>query len=288
MKNTKYFLALIFLLVTSLSHAQDEPLTIEKIKDTHTITLGIREGVAPFATFKNGIATGYTVSICNTIVAGLEKRFKQKLDIKYVPVSSANRIALLKTGTIDMECGTTTDTKSREKEVSFTYPFYISGTRFAVRKDSPINDYANIDGARVVIVSGSSCANLIKPVVLATQARGNGLKLMTVNNNDTAVLAVAEGKADAFCTDDVLLSGAIAAHGLDDKLHRVSRPLSVEPYAIMVRKEDTDFLHIVDEIMADYISSGAAMKEAKKWFSTFNHMTLSALSYPIKFPATPD
>ena len=290
MKKSKYYLTLISMAIALSAHAENEVSTLDKIKDTHTLTLGIRESAAPFASIKNGVAKGFSVDICNSVVSGLEKVLKQKIDVKYVPVNGGNRIELIKSGRIDMECGTTTDTKAREQEVAFSYPIFVSGTRLAVRSDSTIFDYANLEGARVAVVQGSSCSKLIESVLLTTKARGNPLRVITVKDNDVGVNAVANSVADAFCTDDVLLAGTIAENGLDKKLHRVSRLLSVEPYAIMLRKNDDDFLHLVDSILADQISSGKVMKDGKKWFDNesfnykFNHMTISALTFPVKFP----
>ncbi|MBC3871487.1 amino acid ABC transporter substrate-binding protein [Undibacterium oligocarboniphilum] len=267
--------------------------TLDKMRDSNTLVIGVRESAAPFAMMKNGVAQGYTVDLCRNVVAGIEKYLKTKLDIRYVPVNAKNRISLLQAGEIDMECGTTTDTRDREKEVAFTYPIFVTGARLAVRKDSPINDYSQLGGTRVVVVAGSSCEKLIQPVQVAAQSKGTPFSVRLVKDNNAGVLDVANHQADAFCTDDVLLNGAIEENNLNGKLHRVSRLLSIEPYALMIRKDDEQFLKLVDGIVAENLINGSAYKLVKKWFDRpgqayrFNSMTTALFSFPNKTTAFP-
>lgn len=283
--------------LVSLGAAQaqdDQQGTLDKIRTTHTITLGVRELALPFAAFVDGVAQGYSVDICKSIVTGLEKSLKQKIDIKYMPVTAGNRIAALKAGTIDLECGSTTDTIAREKEVAFSFPIFITGTRMAVRKESTIMNYDDMPGARVVVVGGTSAELLLRPVLLTAESRGRAFTVSKVKNNTEGIRAVAGGAADAFITDDVLLAGAIASNQLLDKVQRVSKPLSIEPYAIMARKGDTEFLNAVDRVLAERLTSGEAAKLGVKWFDTpnlrykFNHMTMAVFMYPNKSPAYPN
>lgn len=225
-----FLVSLGFLLVSGFVRAESAS-TLEKLRTTKVLTIGVRDSAAPFATFKDGVAEGYSVDICNEVAAGLEQQLKQKIAVKYVPVSAANRIDLLRSGAIDIECGSTTDTADREKLVSFTYPIFITGARLAVAKDSHITDYKNLANARVVVVAGSSCEKLIVPALATARAHGQGFTVSTVKGNNEGVLAVSARSADAFCTDDVLLAAAITDNQLNDKLHRVSQPLSVEPVA---------------------------------------------------------
>lgn len=268
--------------------------TLEKLRETRVLTIGVRDAAAPFASIKNGAPQGYTVDICNEVAAGIEKQLKLKLDVKYVPVSATNRIELLRSGAIDLECGTTTDTKAREKEVSFTFPIFITGARLAVRTNSSITDYKNMPGARVVVVAGSSCQKWIVPAMAAAQAHGQAFSVTAVKGNNEGVIAVATNQADAFCTDDVLLAGAIADNNLAGQVHRVSQPLSIEPYALMTRKNDVEFLKMVDDLVADCLLSGKAARLGDKWFDTpalrykLNSMTTAAFSYPIKSVAYPE
>lgn len=274
---------------------QAEPVsTLDKLRSTKVLTIGVRDSAAPFATFKDGVAQGYTVDICREVAAGLEQQLQEKIAVKYIPVSAANRIDLLRSGDIDLECGSTTDTAAREQLVSFSYPIFVTGARLAVATGSHITDYKNLGNARVVVVAGSSCEKLIVPAMTAAKARGEAFTVSTVKGNNEGVLAVSDHHADAFCTDDVLLAGAIADNALNDALHRVSQPLSIEPYAIMARKGDTDFLKIVDGIVAQCLVSGRAAKLGSKWFDTptlrykLNSMTMAAFAYPIKSRSYPE
>jgi glutamate/aspartate transport system substrate-binding protein len=282
-----------FFSITSFAVNLDDS-TIDKIRETGVIKLGIRENAFPFAMMKNGYAVGYSVDICNRVVLNLEKYLKIPLETKYVPVSATNRIEKLQSGDIDLECGSTTATKAREKEVSFTYPIFVTGARLAVRLGSPITDFKNMRDAHVVVVSGSSCEKIIKPIQLSAKNRDMDFTVTTVKNNNDGVNAVANNEADVFCTDDVLLAGAIATNELSEKLHRVSQPLSIDPYAVMVRKEDQQFLKIIDGIIAKILMNGDAKKFGEKWFSNsefrykLNNLTLSAFNFPVKSPAVPE
>lgn len=287
----RVFLVSLGLLLVSGFASAEPSSTLEKLRTTKVLTIGVRDSAAPFATYKDGVAEGYSVDICNEVAAGLEQQLKQKITVKYVPVSAANRIDLLRSGAIDLECGSTTDTAEREQLVSFTYPIFVTGARLAVAKDSHITDYKNLANAHVVVVAGSSCEKLIVPALVTAQAHGQGFTVSTVKGNNEGVLAVSARRADAFCTDDVLLAAAIMDNQLNDKLHRVSQPLSVEPYSLMVRKDDRDFLKAVDDIVAQFLVSGRAAKLGSKWFDTpalrykFNSMTMDAFAYPTKTKA---
>lgn len=241
---------------------------------------------------KDGIAQGYIVDICNSIASNLEKHRKMKLYARYVPVSANNRSNLLQSGAIDKECGATTSTKAREKEVAFSYPIFVTGTRLAVCTQSPITDFSHLGSTRLVVVTGSSCARLISSMAAEAKANGKAISISSLKDNNEAIQAVAANQADAFCTDDVLLAGAIASNNLTEKLQRVGKPLSIAPYAIMLGKNDTDFSNLIDTVLADTLRSGAASKLGKKWFDTpelrykLNSMTLSASQLPVKSFAT--
>lgn len=286
------------LLLLSFCHsltcsAMSETPTLDRIKKTKSISIGVREHAPPFAMYEEGGGKGYSVDICNAIVAGLEKQLAMKLDVNYVSVSAKDRIGLVKSGQIDMECGSTTTTRDREKEVNFTYPIFVTGARIAVRKGSSITDYRNMPGARVAVVSGSSAEKLMQSVLQSATTRGQGFTLSTVKDNDAGVTSLAAGQIDVFSTDDILLAGAISSSKLDDKLVRTGSFISIEPYAIMTNKQDVQFLKLVDLLLADQLTSGKAQKLIVKWFDTstfhykINHLTASVFNFPAKSQAVP-
>ena len=280
-------------LQTLTCFASTESVTLEKIKQSKTVTIGVREAAAPFAVYSNGVGKGYSVDICNSIVSGLEKHLSVKLDVKYVPVTSQNRIDMVKSGKVDLECGSTTSTRDRIKEVEFSYPIFITGARISVRKGSTITDYKNMANARVAVVRGSSAEILMQAVLNTAMSHGQGFVIVPVENNNDGVNDLASGKVDVFSTDDILMAGAIASNGLENKLIRTGSFISIEPYAIMSRKDDLPFLKLVDSMVAEQLTSGRAQQLLEKWFDTpsfhykVNNLTASNFNFPAKSIAFP-
>lgn len=290
-----YLMFLATASVANVCSASSQTPTLDRIKSTKIINVGVRESASPFAVFdvKNKVGKGYTVDICNDIIEGLEKSLSQKLSVNYVSVTSANRIELVKSGKVDMECGSTTVTAEREKAVNFSYPVFVSGVRIAVRKDAIFTDYRHMGGAKVGIVKGSLAEKMVNEQLKSLEARGQTFTVHQVGDIEDGVMALATKKIDAFATDDVLLAGAISLHSLDLALKRVGPLMSVEPYAIMMSKEDNKFTKLVDELLAAQLTNGIARKTYSKWFDTsdlqykMNQMTVSTFNYPSKIASFP-
>lgn len=177
------------------------------------------------------------------------------------------------------------------KEVDFSLPYFVTGARLAVRSNSKADDLQNMSGATVAVVAGSTAERIVADQNRQATSMGHCFTIKQVANNDEGVKAVASGKVDAFSTNDVLLAGAIAHNQLGEKLRCGGRMMSVEPFAIMVRKGDTKFLAIIDGVVSDVLRSGEAERLATKWMDapelkyTLNYMTRETFRFPVKYAA---
>jgi glutamate/aspartate transport system substrate-binding protein len=283
---------LVTMLGAQTAMAEPSDPTWARIDQSGRINVGIRESAPPFSEFVNNNPRGYSVDICARLVASIERRLKHKVTAEFVPVNSKSREELLRNGKIDMECGTTTDTVKREQEFAFAYPFFVTGVRMAKRQGDSLSDYADLNGKKVAVVAGATAKTLLaqRKDVLATS--GIVFTIVEVATNDAGVQAVVSGAADGFVADDVLLAGAISAAKLDKKLVRTGSFLSVEPYAVMLRKADTALLNALDAGMVELTTSGETNQLVKKWFGsvngyTINSATREAWAWPVKHPAWP-
>ncbi len=276
----------------TVAAAEASDATWSRIEQTGRINVGIRESAPPFAEFVNNNPRGYSVDICNRLVASIERRLKRKVTPEYIPVNSKSREELLRNGKIDMECGTTTDTVKREQEFAFAFPFFVTGVRLAVMSGSGISDYPDLHQRKVAVVAGATAKTLLAQRREVLALSGVDITIVEVPTNDAGVQAVASGAASGFVADDVLLAGAISAAKLDKKLVRTGSFLSVEPYAVMLRKSDTVLLNALDSGMVELTTSGETNQLVKKWFGsvngyTINSATREAWSWPVKHPAWP-
>lgn len=296
MKLTKHLYAIATAAALSGLSCQtaDAGPTLDRVQSSGRIVVGVREGAQPFSNIEaDGTPRGYTVEICKRIVEGMERDLKRKLAVQYRPVTAANRFEMVKNGAIDMECGSSTHTAEREREVAFTYPFFVTGVRLAVTKGSPIKTHADLQGLRVAVVPHSTGARVVQSANIVASAANKGFSIITVASNADGIKAVATGQADAFATDDVLLSGAIAAAKLNGKIAVVGRYMSVEPYAVMVAPGDKDFMKLIDSQLITLYRNGEAVALITKWFDTpelnypVNYLTREAISLPVKQAAYP-
>lgn len=267
--------------------------TLDKIRAAGVINLGIREKALPFSDIEAGVAKGYSVDICNRVADGVIGAIGKPVRVAYVAVNAKNRIEMLKNGLIDIECGTTTHTAAREKEVAFSLPIFVSGVRLAVRNDAAglATSLDNFGGKTIAVVAGSTAEGIVKRAEVAAAVNGRKFTIKQIGNNDEGIKAVSEGAAQAFATDDVLLASAIAKQGLFKSIVRVGPLMSVEPYAFMVRKKDDIFEKLVDKAVRDVLVSGAALGFVDKWLNTpelqytLNALTRENFRFSTKFAA---
>lgn len=258
--------ALAGLMVTGSVNAQELTGTLKKVKETGAITIGYRESSVPFSYLDdNQKPVGYAMDICYKVVDAVKADLKlDKLDVKLVPVSSSTRIPLMANGTIDLECGSTTNNVERQKQVAFTNSHFLTASRFVSKKANKIEDIDGLKGKSVVSTSGTTN---IKQVVEANTARSLNLTVLPSKDHAEGFLMVETDRAVAFVMDDILLAGLIAG-SKDPSAYVISKDgFSLpEPYGIMLRKDDPAFKTVVDKATAALYTSPEGVEIYNKWF----------------------
>ncbi|MEP7295019.1 MAG: transporter substrate-binding domain-containing protein [Burkholderiales bacterium] len=252
------------LLAIGAAHAQAND-TLKKIKDTGSATMGVRESSGALAyTLGDGKYTGFHYDVCQKVFADIQKQLGlAKLDLKYQPVTSQNRIPLVQNGTVDLECGSTTNNATRQKDVAFAPTLYVEEVRIAVKANSGITSIANLTGKTVATTTGTTSVQLLRK-----HERGNNVEFKELFGKDHAdsFLLLESGRADAFVMDGQILAGSIAKAKNPADFKIVGEVLSVEPIGIMMRKDDPAFKKAVDDSIKAMIKSGDVAKLYDKWF----------------------
>lgn len=217
--------------------AQDLTGTLKKISETKTIVVGYRESSVPFSYLDNNQKPiGYHMDMCNKVVDAVKAKLKMpNLNVQLQPVTSANRIPLLQNGTIDMECGSTTNSVARQEQVSFANSTFITSVKVVVKKSSGIKSLADLDGQPIATTSGTTSVQLIKQ-----NEKGANINFKEIYGKDHAesFLLVANDRAKAFVMDDILIAGLVAQSKNPDEFMFLPEILRTEPYGIMLRKDD--------------------------------------------------
>ena len=240
--------------------------TLQKIKDSGTIQIGARDSQIPFS-YKlgsDGDPIGFTNDICLKIVDAVKARLGlAKIEVRYTMLNSTNRIPLLQNGTVDLDCATTTNTTQRQQQVDFAPSHFVANITAAVRKNSGIDTFADLNGKNVATVSGSTSIQLLRV------ARKSGtIEVNEIPGKDTSdgFLRLSNGRADAYVLDDVQLAGMIASSTNPGEYKILKESLRQEPYGIMLRKDDPQFKALVDETVTGLMKSGAIEQLYTKWF----------------------
>jgi glutamate/aspartate transport system substrate-binding protein len=239
--------------------------TLKKIHDSKTVTLGYRASSIPFSYLdKIGEPIGYSIDLCNAIVADVRDEL-EGLDLKiaYRKVTAEDRIAAVRNGDIDLECGSTTANFARKKEVAFSPIFFVAGTKLLVARQSPIQSYRDLRGKTVVVTAGTTNEAAIRAI---SQKQGLGIKIITGKDHDQSFALLTAGEADAFATDDILLYGLVATHRGGDRYHVVGDYLSYDPYGLMYRKGDAEFGAIVERTFSRLAQSRELVQLYNRWF----------------------
>jgi glutamate/aspartate transport system substrate-binding protein len=244
------------------AHAED---TLKKIKDTGTITEGVRESSGALAfTLGDGKYTGFHYDVCAHIISDIQKQLGlAKLETKYQPVTSQNRIPLVQNGTVDLECGSTTNNATRQKDVAFAPTLYVEEVRIATKKASGIKAIADLNGKTVATTTGTTSVQLLRK---NKRAAGMDFKELNGKDHSDSFLLLDSGRADAFVMDGQILAGLISKSKNPSDYAIVGEVLSVEPIAIMFRKDDPAFKKAVDDSVKAMIKSGEVAKLYDKWF----------------------
>lgn len=248
--------------------AQAEELsgTLKKIKALGAITIGYRESSIPFSYLDNRAQPiGYAIDLCMKIVDAVKLKLNMPdLEVRTQPVTSSNRIPLLKNGTIDLECGSTTNSMVRQKQVSFGPTYFLINVTAAVKKSSGITTIAQLDGKTVSTTSGTTSVPLLR-----SYQRGREVRVKEIYGKDhaEAFLLMAEDRAVAFVMDDILLAGQIANAKKPELYKILPESLRREPYSMMLRRDDPQFKALVDQAVGDVMRSGEIVGIYEKWFT---------------------
>ncbi|MDQ3060437.1 MAG: amino acid ABC transporter substrate-binding protein [Pseudomonadota bacterium] len=238
--------------------------TVAKAKASGVVTMGVRDSSGALSyTLGDGKYVGYHVEICQRIIANLEKAAGRKLEIKYQPVTSQNRIPLVQNGTVDIECGSTTNNATRGKDVSFLLTTFVEEVRMAVKASSGITSVAQLNGKSVATTTGTTSVQTLR-----RNERAGGIDFKEIYGKDhsDSFLLMESGRADAFVMDGSILAGNIASAKNPADFKIAGEVLSVEPIAIMVRKDDAALKKIGDDTIKELIKTGQLAKIYDKWF----------------------
>ncbi len=240
--------------------------TLKKIKDSGTVVLGHRDSSIPFSYFGDNTRApiGYSHDLQLKVVEALKKELDMPdLKVRYNLVTSQTRIPLVQNGTVDLECGSTTNNIERQGQVDFSVGIFEVGTRLQTRKNSGINDFDDLKGKNVVTTAGTTSERLLKALNADKQM---GMNVISAKDHGESFLMLESNRAVAFMMDDVLLAGEMAKAKKPDDWHVVGTPQSYEIYGCMVRKGDAPFKAVVDKALTDTFASGEINKIYDTWF----------------------
>ena len=259
--------ALLAALIAAVSGLRAQELigTLKKIRDSKTVTIGYRASSIPFSFVDQaGEPIGYSIDLCDAVVSDIRDAL-EGVDpkIAYRKVTAETRIAAVRDGEVDLECGSTTANFARKKEVAFSPIFFVAGTKLLVARNSGIESYRDLRGKTVVVTAGTTNEAAVRAI---SDKQGLGINVIVGRDHDESLTLLVEGKADAFATDDVLLYGLVATHKLADRYHVVGDYLSYDPYGLMYRKDDPDFAAVVDRAFTRLAQTRELVQLYNRWF----------------------
>lgn len=252
--------------------------TLQKIQESKSITLGVRDSSALSFTVGNGKYVGFHTEMAERIIDDLSKQLKTKIDIKYLPVTSQNRIPLVTNGTVDLECGSTTNNAARQKDVDFAHTTYLEEVRMAVKANSQIQSIKDLNGKTVATTTGTTSVQLLRK-----NKRAEGVEFKDLQGKDHADshLLLESGRADAFVMDTSILAANIARSKNPKDFKIVGEAISIEPIACMLRKDDADFKKAVNSSIERQIADGSLAKLYDKWFMKPIAPSNTSLNMPL-------
>ncbi|WP_315762464.1 MULTISPECIES: amino acid ABC transporter substrate-binding protein [unclassified Bradyrhizobium] len=260
---------------TVAAGAQSSDAVLDRIKKNGAISIGYREASIPFSYLDDARKpVGYSTDICLKVVDAVrEKLAMPQLSVNWVPVNLQNRIPLVANGTVDISCESAVNTIARQSQVDFSAPFFISHTRLLVKSNSGIKEVEDLSGKAIALPINSVPERLIRALI---EEKKLNVRIVPVRDNSEGFLALSTGRADAFSTDDVLLFGLKKSAPTPAEYDVVGRPLSFDSYGLLVQKNSTVFLSLVNATMARSIRSGEMESLYEKWFA------------PLTLPLSPD
>jgi glutamate/aspartate transport system substrate-binding protein len=298
-RRTWVVLMCVVALGASLAGAQDKAApavekidTLKRIRDSGTILLGVREASVPFSFLDaQKQPQGYSVELCQRVADAIKTELKlPRLELKYVTVSSANRIPALLENRIDLECGSTTNTRDRQRQVAFAYTTFVAGIKMLAKANAGVTGVDDLRGKTVVVTKGTTSEKMLRQM---NDERILKLTLLESKDHDESFRAVEEGRAVAFPMDDVLLYGLISKSSKPQDFAVVGKYLSVEPYAIMMRRDEPQLERIANRAIGELFLSGEIRRIYARWFTTreltvpLNQYLKEAFAVPNTHPAWP-
>jgi len=274
-----FALAALFALT---ANAQDLTGTLKKVKDTGAITVGHRESSIPFSYLDDKQQPiGYAMDLCMKIVDAVKAELKMpNLKVNLQPVTSGNRIPQLQAGNIDLECGSTTNSVERQKQVSFGPTYFVINVTAAVKKSSGIKTLAELNGKTVSTTSGTTAVPLLKKYDKTANVE---IKEIYGKDHAESFLLLSQDRTSAFVMDDILLAGQIANSEKPGDYMIIAESLRQEPYSMMIRKDDPQFKALVDKTIGGVMKSGEIDKIYAKWFTS----PIPPKNINLNFPQTP-
>lgn len=261
-------LAGVFVVAAGIGSAAGEEVygTLKRINDANSITIGHRESSAPFSFYnEKKEPVGYAMDLCNSVVDEVRRSLnKPNLQIKYLPVTAQNRITMVADRTVDMECGSTTNTLTRQQQVDFSAVYFTTGTRVLTRKALKAKEIEDLQGKTIGVVGGSTNERAVK--ALLDDGRLKNVSVTAVKEYSDGIAALEKGTLDAFVTDDIVLYGLMAKSSAKDELEVIGRFLTYDPYGIMIARDDSAFRLVVNRALARLFRSGEIDKLYAKWF----------------------
>jgi len=245
--------------------AQDAPSTLGKIESANLIAIGHRETSVPFSYVDaSNQVIGFSQDLCNKIIDAVKvKTHRPNLQVRFIPVTSQNHIPLVQNGTVDLECGVTTNLTSRQRQVAFGNTFFIATTRLLTRKDSGIKDFPDLAGKTVVTNQGTTSERILRRM---NEEKKMNMRIIAAKDYGEGRLTLETGRAVAYMMDDVLLAGTRTLTAKPADWVIVGTPQSSEAYGFMLRKDDPAFLKVVDDTLAQVMKSGEINAMYDKWF----------------------
>ncbi|MFK7893074.1 MAG: amino acid ABC transporter substrate-binding protein [Granulosicoccus sp.] len=274
------------LIFTSQAYTQEFDGTLGKIAESGKIVVGHRESSVPFAYLdENQQPIGYSIDLCMKIVERIEQTIGKEVEIEYVPVNPKTRIALMANGTIDLECGSTTNKLSRQEQVEYMPTTFVTGTKLLVRKDSGIKSIEDMDGKAVALAQGTTNELAVKAKI---EELGLDVKVLPVRDHAEGMLSLETDRVDVYSTDHILLFGLISKSKNPDDYEVVGDFLSYDPYGLMVRRDDSAFELVGKQALADVFRSGEINDIYNKWFEPLGVPMSPLLQASFQLSALPE
>jgi glutamate/aspartate transport system substrate-binding protein len=259
------FSAFLFVLAFAASHASAEEGTLKQIQDNKVVRLGYLKEAVPFSFADSvGKPMGYSIDLCQRVVAGIQHRLQvTQLDVKWIEVTTANRFERVANGTVDLECGTSTITLSRQRQVDFSLMTWADGGTFLVKPDQPVKALIDLSGKKIAVLEGTTTEKALRQ---ALSDRFVNAQVLLVKEHLEGLNALANGTVDAFAGDQTVLVGLALAVGTQIEFTLAEIQFSFEPYGLTLRRNDADFKLVVNEVLARLYRTGQIEEIYERWF----------------------